>query len=373
MDIVKLFIILNLLGTFPVKPNLYAPIMKKYLFYISQNYSFAILRPIQKILLARGDEVYWFFEGSAINGEYLHTSEKCLNDMSQVMKYQPNAVLAPAQSIPSFLPGLKVAIFHGFNIGKLSSRGENDHFKFRPCFDLYCTQGPDTTLPFMTLEKKFDFFNVVETGWSALDPLFTQNDRKNKTDTPVILFCSTFSKRLTCARQLFSTVTELSKSETWKWIVQFHPKMDPEITHLYKSIQNENLTYIETDNVIPLLQQADVMVCDTSSVIPMFLTQNKPVVTFKNILPGPHLIDIKSPSELEGSLKYALTKPKGLMNKIALYVDSIHPYKDGLSSKRVIKAIDDVLDGKLPVSGKMPSNLIRNLKYRKRLNYWNWG
>ena len=40
--------------------------MKKFLFYISQTYSFAIIRPIQEILLARGDEVRWFIEGNDV-------------------------------------------------------------------------------------------------------------------------------------------------------------------------------------------------------------------------------------------------------------------------------------------------------------------
>jgi len=122
--------------------------MKKYLFYISQNYSFAILRPIQKLLNERGDIVRWFFEGDAVNKAYLFKQDRLLQNIHEVFKYKPDAVLAPANSIPSFLPGLKVAIFHGFDAGKLGRKGHNDHFKIRGCFDLYCTQGPSTTTVF---------------------------------------------------------------------------------------------------------------------------------------------------------------------------------------------------------------------------------
>jgi hypothetical protein len=346
--------------------------MKKYLFYISQNYSFSILRPIQEILRQRGDEVYWFFEGSEVNPDYLNKNENLIPNVKELMKYKADATLAPAQSIPSFLPGLKVAIFHGFNVGKLDRRGKNDHFKLRGCFDLYCTQGPDTTQPFKAFQQKHPFFNVIETGWCALDPLFCQNtsSRKKSSDKPTILFCSTFSKRLTCAKTLLPTIHQLSKTGKWQWLVQFHPKMDPEVIQQYKAIQNKNLEYIETDNVIPLLQQADAMLCDTSSVIPMFLLLNKPVVTFNNISPGNHLLNIHNPGELQQNIQYALTRPEQLMRNIAKHNRLIHPYHDGLSSQRVVKAIDDVLAGKYPVTEKPPTNFIRNFKYRKRLKYW---
>lgn len=344
--------------------------MKKYLFYISQNYSFAILRPIQAILWRRGDQVFWFFEGSAINPDYLNKDEKKLDSIDRIMAYRPDVVIAPANSIPSFLPGLKVAVFHGFDPGKLDNRGQNDHFKIRGCFDLYCTQGPNTTRPFMALQKKQGHFNVIETGWSALDPLFDKQKKTISSEKPVILLCSTFSKRLSCAKHLHPVISKISQSGRWQWLVQFHPKMDSEVIHLYKAIQNEHLSYIETDDVLPLLKQADVMVSDTSSVIAMFLVQNKPVVTYKNIAPGPHLLDIENPVVLEKTIDKALSRPQPLMLDIQKFIQETHPYKDGLSSKRVVAAMDDVLAGKYPLKQKKPSNWIRNLKFRKRLNYW---
>ena len=343
---------------------------KKYLFYISQNYSFAILRPIQAVLRERGDEVCWFFEGHSANPAYLTTDERKLDSVEDVNAFNPDAVLVPANSVPTFIPGLKVAVFHGFDAGKLDSHGRNDHFKVRGCFDLYCTQGPSTTEPFKKLQQQYGFFNVIETGWSALDPLFEVDQQPSASAKPTVLLCSTFSKRLSCARPLYDTVADISRSGRWNWLVQFHPKMDPDVIDLYRGIQGEHLQYVETDNVIPLLKQADIMVCDTSSVIPMFLVQNKPVVTLNNINPGPYLLDINDPALLEPSIEKALKRPASLMQQISDYIAQTHPYSDARSSRRVVAAIDDVLAGKFPLSRRKPLNLLRNLKFRKRLGYW---
>ncbi len=341
---------------------------KRYLFYIEQNYAFAMLRPLQEAILAKGDKVAWFLAGSQVDEAYLLDREKKINSVDVIFVYNPDAVFYPANIAPTFLPGINVAVFHGFDAGKLDKRGNNDHFKVRHCFDLYCTQGPNTTKPFLALAKQHQHLLVKETGWSALDPLFnyTKNIEHIK---PTVLMCSTFSRHLTCAPILFDKIKALSRQGKWNWIIQFHPKMPTHIVEQYKSIQNKHLTFIETDNVIPLLQQADVMVCDTSSVLMMFLLLNKPVVTFKNISPKDYLIDINDADKLIQSIEYALTRPEKLMRKIARFIHETHPYSDGKSSERVLAAVDELLESDIPLK-KKPLNLIRNFKMRKKLGYW---
>ena len=58
------------------------------------------------------------------------------------------------------------------------------------------------------------------------------------------------------------------------------------------------------------------------------------------------------------------------MHEIASYVSETHPYTDGKSADRVVDAIDGVLAGQFPLKIKKPLNFVRDLKFRKYLNYW---
>lgn len=344
---------------------------KKYLLYIEQNYSFDILRPVQKAIRARGYTVAWFVQGNQVNLDYLRADEHCLTSVDEIFSYQPDAILCPSNLIATFLPGIKVAVFHGFDAGKIDKKGNNDHFKIRNCFDLYCTQGPSSTWGFEALRQLPAHFKIIETGWCALDNLYQAEEQSLMTNKhkPTILLCSTFTKKLTCAPHLFEKIKQLSATGKWQWLVQFHPKMDEKIVEQYKSIQGENLTFVETDSIYPLLQAADVMVCDTSSVLMMFLLLNKPVVTFNNIAPSNCLIDISDPELLATSIEKALTRPAVLMENIQAFINENHPYQDGKSSERLLDAIDVAITEKDQRASK-PYDFIRQIKMRKKLRYW---
>ncbi len=337
----------------------------RYLFFIEQNYSYAMLRPLQAEIVSRGNEVRWFLFGDEVNRGFLHTSEQHFPSIEEVIAYQPDVCLVPGNFIPSFIPGFKVGLFHGFNVNKR----KDQHFNIRACFDLYCTQGPNTTNRFIELSKKYGYFSVAETGWPALDPLFSL-DKSSRNSRPTILFCSTFSQKLSSAPHLYQEIKRLSQKPQWQWLIQFHPKMPQAIVDSYKALESENLKFIETDNVIPYLQRADVMLCDTSSVMYMFMVQNKPVLTFNGNTQGDHLINITHESELEGGLKFLLNDPSSLMTAIAKFNQQLHPNRDGQSSSRVVSAVEKALSsiGQLP--RKKPVNLLRNIKARKKLNYW---
>jgi len=308
---------------------------KRYLFYISQNYSYAILRPLQEVILARGDHAAWFLEGKEVDDSYLLANENQLKSISAVQEYHADVVFIPGNVVPDFISGIKVGVF----------------------------------LPFIKLAEQHQHFSVKQTGWPALDPLFDVS-KVNKNTKPTILMCSTFSRALTCAPHLFETVKRLSAQGKWQWLIQFHPKMPRDVIEQYKSLESENLSFIETDNVVPLLQQADVMVCDTSSVLMMFLMLNKPVVTFNNISPKDYMVNISEEDKLEESIEYALSYPAELKSKVEYFINDTHPYVDGKSAQRVLAAADELLAGENVARKRKPFNLLRRLKMRKKLNYW---
>ncbi|SQH74668.1 CDP-glycerol:poly(Glycerophosphate) glycerophosphotransferase [Shewanella benthica] len=347
---------------------------KRYLLYIAQNYSYAILRPLQQAIRARGDEVCWFLEGNEVDPLFLKPTEKHLLSIEEVKAWQPDAVLVPGNVVPNFIPGIKVGVFHGFNAGKMNHKGREDHFEIRDCFDLYCTQGPATTQPFLRLAEKFGTFKVVETGWPTLDPMFRrdlENPYRIDGDTrPVILFCSTFSRSLSCASIIYEQIKVMSKQGNWRWLVQFHPKMSQDIVDKYKALENENLKFVETDNVLPLLKAADVMLCDTSSILIMFLLLGKPVVTFKNHTNSSHLVNVEQLGAIQPALEQALSRPSELMAKIGDYCDDIHPCRDGHSSERVLLAVDDLIESGISGLVSKPMNLLRHFKMRRKLGYW---
>ncbi len=100
---------------------------KRYLFFISQDYSFSVLRPLQQKILMRGDEVKWFLYGDEITIDYLHSDEERLLRVEDIIDFNPDAVFVPGNVVPSFIPGLKVEVFHGLPGTKIKKSGEVYH------------------------------------------------------------------------------------------------------------------------------------------------------------------------------------------------------------------------------------------------------
>lgn len=337
---------------------------RRYLFFATERYALGILRPLARAIRERGDDVAWYALGAAARG--LGAGERRVDSVAAVKAHDASAVFVPGNWVPDFFPGIKVEIFHGFSVAKRARH--RGHFRIRGFFDLYCTQGPDTTGPFAELARRHGYFRVVETGWPKLDPLFGPATPVAR-PRPVILYTSTFTRGLTSTTALYEELRRLSSNGAWDWFVTFHPKMSADVVRRYRALESPHLRFVETDDVVPLLQRADVLLGDTSSIVSEFLLLHRPAVTFRNRAPGAHLLDVTRPSDVGPAIERALERPEPLMRAIRSYADRIHPYRDGRSSARVLEAADEFVERGREGLAPKPRNLWRRLRARKRLGY----
>lgn len=351
---------------------------KRYLFYVAHSYAYAILFPIEEEIARRGGESAWFVEQECPVDPL--GDRRRIEDFDEIERFDPIAVFAPGNYIPDFFPGVKVELFHGYPINKRADR-HDDHFTIRDWFDLYCTQGPSSTIPFEEIAQKLGTFRVRETGWAKSDSYIraAESEAAQKATAagepgrPTILYSSTFTRSLTSTTILAEEVERMVASGRWNWIFMFHPKLDDEqVLGHYRSLAEryDNARYYGNTFNMKAMTDADVMLCDSSSIIMEFMLLDKPVVTFRNSMPGAHLLDVAEVQAAEPALEKALTRPEELMANLRAWRDHHEAHRDGQCAARVLDAVDELIaDGGAKCLKTKPLNLVRKLKLRKKLGY----
>lgn len=142
--------------------------MKRYLLFAPLAYCYPILRPVQNEIRRRGDEAVWYI---ADGPDMLMPGEKRLSSVQDTVIYNPIATLSPANYIPDYLPGVKVALFHGYPITKRPNH-PGSQFAIRGWFDMYCTQGSSGTPVFDITLKSWDFSKYMKPAGQK--PTYTQ-------------------------------------------------------------------------------------------------------------------------------------------------------------------------------------------------------
>ena len=346
--------------------------MADYLLFATERYALPILQPLADALQARGHTVGALLVDGARDGVLANTRMMTLRE---AVAFHPHAVYSAANWVPTFIRGAKVQLFHGFNVEKREdARG---HFRLRGLFDLYCTQGPATTVPFKALARKHRYFKVVETGWSKLDPLFLDDHGESAAlrapahGREVVLFASTFTPRLSAAPHLFDAIRAQVERGDRYWLLTLHPKCAPELFEQYRALAGPNAAFVETEQLIAAERAADVLLADTTSVVSEFVVQRKPVVTFRNRAPKPHMIDFDDPAQLPAMLQRAFAPTPALNEALRAYAAEIHPWRDGHSAYRVLAATEAFLSGRLGKVGRKPlSAKFRALQIRYEMRYW---
>ena len=341
---------------------------RHYLLFASLNYAYSILRPLEQEILRRGDEAAWFIERGC--DDMLTAGERRLHTFNEVKAYNPIAVFAPGNYIYDFFPGVKVAVFHGYPMRKRIEKID-DHFTIRNWFDIYCTQGPSSTPYFKQLEARHRFFKVYETGWCKVDAFYSPSlPPEPRRPQPTVLYSPTFSRGITSAWALRSTIDSLAAKKPWHWIITFHPKLnDAQLIEDYRQIaqRHPNVEFRKVNKGLETFRESDVMLCDSSSITVEYMLLDKPVVTYRNTHPGPHLLNVTDTALVGPAIERALARPEELMRNIREYTARHEAHRDGRNSARVLDAVDDYIEnykGKIP---RKPLNLLRKLKLRWHL------
>lgn len=340
--------------------------------FANELYGLPILRPLAAAARARGIETAWVVTDAI--AQRMQADERRLTNMAQVREWNPQTVFCAANWVMPAIPGNKVQVFHGFSTNKRTR--ERGHFRLRGFFDLYCTQGPDTTIPFKSLAAHHRYFAVQETGWSKLDPLFgptsglAQSLQAASGGRPCVMYASTFTKTLSAAPDMLAPLARLVARGDRHWLLTLHPKCGPELFDAYRSLARQypkHATFLETEHLLDMMRAADVLICDTSSVTDEFAVQLKPVVTIRNRVPQPFMLNVSSSDEVDAAVNTALGRPGKLMHSVRQHADAIHPYRDGRSSERMLDAAEHLANNGYGQLARKPPNLWRRWQVHIRL------
>lgn len=316
--------------------------MRRLLLLASEAYSPPILAPVADAAAARGDAVAWLARDAV--AATLPAGARRLRSAHELEAFAAEATLATVHRIPPQLPGVRVQLFHGLNTDKRdAARG---HFKVRGLFHLYCTHGPATTGPFQALAATHGDFAVAETGWPKLDPLFAGARpgahalRARASGRPVVMLASTFTERLSAARDLLPLLRDWTARGDRHWLLTLHPKSDPALIEAYRALEGPHAQVLGPERLIDMLAACDALVCDTSSVIDEAVLLGTPVVTVRTRVPHAHLLDVRDAAQVDAMLEVALRRPADLLAAMAAHADAIHPLRDGHAAPRVLDALD---------------------------------
>jgi CDP-glycerol glycerophosphotransferase (TagB/SpsB family) len=284
---------------------------------------------------------------------------KLLKNIAEAIKFSADIVIAPGNFVDFRIPGIKVQIFHGLGVEKLS------HYKIRHFFDIYCTSGTFVTEHFLNLQRRYKYFLVVETGWPKIDHIinYSTNSLKEKFNIPkekkVILFAPTHSKKMQSAESLLPIIPNII-NEDEIWFLKFHELMNKEIRDSIKN--SNNIRIIDEYDITPYLHLADVLITDTSSVAYEFMVLDKPVVTYRTRSRKNKGIDISQPSELREAIDISLSEPQEFHQNRINHIKEINPKIDGKISENLIATLENIINDNELQNKRKPLNLFRKLQ-----------
>ncbi len=333
----------------------------KYLFYLSKQYSISIVAPLVIYLKETGREYAFYTSARVKNAIHeKHPEVKILGTIQEAKEFNPDYVLAPGNFVDFRIPGIKVQLFHGLGVEKPV------HYRIRHFFDVFLTSGPYVTERFLEMQKKYKYFDVIETGWIKLDFILNYPQelidavKDVPKDKKLILYAPTFSTTMESATELMDTIHNEMQDDEY-WFLKFHELMPQEQIAKFRDIDSSKARIITREDISPYLHLSDLMISDTSSVVYEFLALDKPVITYKTIGRTQKAHDITSPNQLRDAIDYCLSYPDELKKRRDVAMGEVNPYLDCKTAERIVNELEKLNPADYPKKHK-PLNLIRKMQ-----------
>lgn len=337
----------------------------KYLFHLHHAYSVPIVQPLVAYLRTQrpGDEFRLFCSSDLtrlLPPDW--PASMVLRTLRDVKAFAPDMALTAENYIDDRIPGLKVQMFHGVGVEKMS------HYKIRHFFDIYLTSGPCVTVPFQKKATELGYFQVIETGWPKFDHILNYPrtgglfpDLRAEPGQKVILYAPTFSRRMQSAEVLADRIpSQMKPGEIW--LVKFHPLMSEELRASFERAENDHLRIVRDNDITPYLHLADLMISDTSSVVYEFSCLGKPVITFRTRGNPDKGLNIQEVDELRPALDLLLRHPSTGEEERRNALLRVNPYLDGNIAERVFTILEQVHREGFAPSKPKPANFFRKMK-----------
>ena len=189
--------------------------------------------------------------------------------------------------------------------------------------------------------------------------------KKSKNEKKTILYAPTFSPKYKSSSFLFNSIKKAQKYE-FNWLVKFHNLEKESVVKNYETLSSDYFKIIEDDNILNLMESADILITDTSSVAYEYLLFNRPIITYKAETRFEKGLNIVRSDDLIGAIVRSIEDPDEFKQSRDEILNDIHPYQDGKSSKRLVETISDFIKNKeFKNLKRKPRNWYRKMQIRK--------
>lgn len=306
------------------------------LFYLAKPYSLPITQSLREAVAGRHDCNALCFIAESLKPHITDTYATTV--LSDAVAFNPAIVFCPGNYVHDAISGIKVQLFHGLGYEK------KGHFAIRGFFQVYCTPGPRITGRFQKLAARHKSFLVVETGWPKTDLLFHTAAgpaafARIPPDKKIILYAPTFSRTLTSVPKIMPHIRALPREDEF-FVIKLHDLHDKQEKERLASLPPDRFMVVDSPDSIPWMQAADMLISDTSSVVYEFALIKERILLVEPRQKDLPFIQCAAAHVREG-IDTVLHDTASRTGAIRALMDSIHPYRDGLSAQRILDTVTD--------------------------------